>query len=148
MEGGCCQLWPGTSPNADKSERSTVAWSVVCDTLITQFSVSPFVSTENWAVRNYINKYITTTTIIIIIIVNPSSITAGMFVGLPKALLAFFFFCARQEQQALVGSNGWDLFPVVDAGSSFLSAAASLLLGFAKRFATFVAWPADVVVGY
>ena len=148
MEGGCCQLRPGTSTNADKSERSTVAWSVVCDTLITQFSVSPFISTENWAVRNYINKYITTTTIIIIlIIVNPSSITAGMFVGLPKALSAFFFFCARQEQQALVGSNGWDLFPVVDAGSSFLSAAASLLLGFAKRFATFVAWPA-VVVGY
>ena len=148
MEGGCCQLQPGTRTNADKSERSIVAWSIVCDTLITQFSVSPFVSTDNWAVRNYINKYITTTIIIIIlIIVNPSSITAGTFVGLPKALSAFFFFCAKQEQQALVGSNGWDRFPVVDAGSSFLSAAASLLLGFAKRFATFVAWPA-VVVGY
>ena len=40
--------------NATKSERNTVAWSVVCRTLITPFCLS---STENWAVRTYVRMY-------------------------------------------------------------------------------------------
>ena len=40
--------------NATKSERNTVAWSVVCSTLITPFCLS---STENWAVRTYVRMY-------------------------------------------------------------------------------------------
>ena len=41
--------------NANKSERNTVAWSVVCRTLITPFCLS---STENWAVRTYVRMYV------------------------------------------------------------------------------------------